>query len=106
MFRVPTAVFGLVVLLGIGNAFAAEIPQEQLDADFKACMQNCVPKNGEAKCNAFCKCTNQGAQAQFSYEEYQKLASDLNSGALANQDSLNKLKAISATCAKENGLKP
>jgi uncharacterized membrane protein len=106
MFRIPTAVFGLVILVGIGNAFATEIPPEQLDADFKICMQSCVSKNGEAKCNAFCKCTNRGTQAQFSYEEYQKLASDLNSGALANQDSVNKLKSISATCAKENDLKP
>lgn len=108
MFRIPTAVFGLAVLVGFnaGNAFAADIPKEQLDADFKICMQACTPKNGQAQCSAFCKCANEGAQAQFTYEEYQKLAADLNSGGLANPDSVNKLKSISAACAKKNELKP
>lgn len=81
---------------------AAGIPQEQLDADFKACMQSCTPKNAEDKCTAFCQCTNTEAQTRFSYEEYTKLATDLGRGALADQASVTKLKSIAADCGKKH----
>jgi len=98
MFRSLAASFGLALLLAAGPVVATEIPKEQLDNDFKSCMQTCTQNNDQSKCTGFCNCTNDGAKAQFSYEEYQKLAADLNSATLANQDSLNKLKSIASSC--------
>lgn len=95
--------FALLGLLFAGMpAIAAGIPQEQLDADYKACLQACTPKSGEEQCKAFCQCNNEEAQARFSYEEYTKLASDLGKGALADQASVNKLKAIASDCGKQH----
>jgi uncharacterized membrane protein len=98
MFRFLAASLGLALLLWTTPVLATEIPKEQLDNDFKSCMQTCSQTYDQSKCTGFCGCTNEGAKAQFSYEEYQKLAADLNSAALANQDSLNKLKSIASSC--------
>jgi hypothetical protein len=98
MFRSLAVSIGLALLLAAGPVLATEIPKEQLDSDFKSCMQTCSQTYDQSKCTSFCGCTNDGAKAQFSYEEYQKLASDLNSATLANQDSLNKLKSIASSC--------
>jgi len=94
------ALLGLLLLAE--PVFAAGIPQEQLDSDYKACMQSCQPKNGEEKCKAFCQCTNTEAQSRFTYDEYTKLATDLGRGALADEASVNKLKAIAADCGKKH----
>ncbi|HWA42470.1 MAG TPA: hypothetical protein VHA10_04615 [Hypericibacter adhaerens] len=102
MLRSLIACFGLAFLLAAGPVLATEIPQEQLDADFKSCMQNCTQNFDQTKCTNFCKCNNEGAKAQFTYEEYQQLAKDLNSAALANADSLNKLKSIASSCKAKN----
>jgi protein-disulfide isomerase-like protein with CxxC motif len=98
MIRTLAASFGLALLLIAGPVLATEIPKEQLDSDFKSCMQSCSQNYDKNKSTGFCNCANDGAKAQFSYEEYQKLAADLNAANLANEDSLNKLKSIASSC--------
>jgi hypothetical protein len=98
MIRTFAASFGLALFLIAGPVLATEIPKEQLDSDFKSCMQSCSQNYEQSKCTGFCNCANAGAKAQFSYEEYQKLAADLNAANLANEDSLNKLKSIASSC--------
>jgi hypothetical protein len=98
MFRSFAASFGLAFVLLAGPVLATEIPKEQLDSDFKSCMQSCSQNFDQTKCTGFCNCANDGAKSQFTYEEYQKLAADLNAATLANPDSLNKLKSIASSC--------
>ena len=105
MLRSLAASFSLALLIVAGPVLATEIPKEQLDSDFKSCMQSCSQNFDQAKCTSFCNCANDGAKAQFSYEEYQKLAADLNSANKANPDSLNKLKSIASSC-KAKSLQP
>jgi len=98
MIRSFAARFGLLLLVAAGPALATEIPKEQLDNDFKSCMETCSQTYDQSKCTDFCNCTNDQAKAQFTYEEYQKLAADLNAATQANPDSLNKLKSIGSSC--------
>lgn len=98
--RAIAALFALVYLLSLERfALAEEIPQETLDNDYNICMQDCSSKGGsEARCTAFCGCMNEGMKAKFTYEEYQKLASDLAAGQLADKASIDKLKETAAQC--------
>lgn len=100
MFRPFITSFGLALVLLAGPVFATEIPKEQSDKDYKDCTQSVHDnkKYSDEKWAAFCKCNVDGTKAQFSYEEYQKLLSDINAGALANPDSMNKLKSIAVSC--------
>jgi hypothetical protein len=98
MIRSLAARFGLLLLVTAGPALATEIPKEQLDSDFKSCMETCTQNADQTKCTSFCNCTNDEAKAQFTYEEYQQLAADLNAAKPANPDSLNKLRSIGASC--------
>jgi hypothetical protein len=98
MFRFLAASLGLALLLWTTPVLATEIPKEQLDKDYKDCIQSPHQQYSDEKWTAFCKCNIDGEKSQFTYEEYQKLASDLNASTLANQDSLNKFKSIAASC--------
>jgi hypothetical protein len=99
MLRSLAASFSLALLIVAGPVLATEIPKEQLDSDFKDCMQSCSARGyDQPKCTGFCNCANDGAKAQFSYEEYQKLASDLNATNPANKESFNKFRAIASSC--------
>jgi hypothetical protein len=100
--RAIVVLFALFCLLStMPPARAEEIPQEVLDSDYKVCMQDCASRGGaEARCAAFCSCMNEGTKAKFTYEEYQKLASDLAAGQLAEKASIDKLKSTAAQCSQ------
>jgi hypothetical protein len=100
--RAIVALFALFCLLSaVPPASAEEIPQEVLDNDYKLCMQDCSAKGGsEERCKTFCSCMNEGTKAKFTYEEYQKLASDLAAGQLADKASVDKLKSTAAQCSQ------
>lgn len=101
--RAIAALFALLCLVSLEPlARAEEIPAEALDNDYKVCMQDCSSRGGsEARCTAFCGCMNEGTKANFTYEEYQKLASDLAAGQLADKTSIDKLKATAAQCSSQ-----
>ena len=99
MFRSFVASFGLAFVFLAGPVLATEIPKEQSDKDYKECIESPHDKKySDEKWAAFCKCNIDGTKAQFSYEEYQKLVSDINAGTLANPDSMNKFKSVAASC--------
>ncbi len=100
MFRSFATSFGLALVLLAGPVLATEIPKDQSDKDYKECTDSAHDKKySDEKWAAFCKCNVDGTKAQFTYEEYQKLLSDINAGTLANQDSLNKFKSIASGCS-------
>lgn len=101
--RAILALLALFCLLSVRQpASAEEIPQDVLDNDYKLCQQDCASKNGtEERCKAFCSCMNEGTKSNFTYEEYQKLVSDLNAGQLADKSSVDKLKATAAQCSQQ-----
>jgi hypothetical protein len=102
MFRYLGVSLGFALVLLVTPVLATEIPKEQLDKDYKDCIQSEHKQYSDEKWAAFCKCNIDSEKAQFTYEEYQKLASDLNAATLANQDSLNKFKSIAATCGQKH----
>lgn len=92
----------LVALATLGSAAtASEIPQSQLDEDYKACLPSCE-SYGADKCQAFCQCTNDQAKTNFTWEEYQALANAINTGDVADQNSFDKMKKIGSYCGTQH----
>jgi hypothetical protein len=70
---IPAALLlaGLATGTGAAALAADPIPQNMLDNSHKSCMQSCTGSGqAQGKCTAYCNCTVDSIEEQFSGEEF------------------------------------
>ena len=90
----------LLIGLVAGAAGQADgIPQQYLAADHQSCVAACVGQGKtQETCTTYCDCSIKAVGEQFTMQEYVLATKAMSQGHQPPKESMDKMKAISATC--------
>ena len=91
----------LALLFGLVAMPAAAGNQQAADIEYSSCVAACQQGQSEAKCAAYCRCTTDRTQSEFTPQESRQLAKAMLFGGEIDPAFAGKFRNIILDCAAQ-----